>query len=163
AGEVERLVAELRGDCPLPIGVGFGISTPAEAAAVAAYADAVVVGSAIVRLIEAGAGSPALVAEVGDLLRALKTATRRVAAAAAVASPIGVAYRKTSRAGCPRGGALDLHTADGRLPAYARLALRPRGGQGDGLQARTGRPGAGAIGGSPARLSDAARRRHQRQ
>lgn len=82
AGEVERLVAELRGDCPLPIGVGFGISTPAEAAAVAAYADAVVVGSAIVRLIEAGAGSPALVAEVGDFLRALKTATRRVAAPA---------------------------------------------------------------------------------
>jgi tryptophan synthase alpha chain len=80
AGEVERLVGELRGACRLPIGVGFGISTPAEAAAVAAYADAVVVGSALVRLIEVGGQSPELASEVGSFIRELKAATRRSAA-----------------------------------------------------------------------------------
>jgi tryptophan synthase alpha chain len=49
-----RQVAEIRaltGD-RLPIAVGFGISTPAQAKAVASFADAVVVGSAAVRLID---------------------------------------------------------------------------------------------------------------
>jgi len=88
AGEVQRMVGELRADCRLPIGVGFGISTPAEAAAVAGYADAVVVGSALVRLIETNAESPGLVSEVGGFLRALKGACRRSeGAAAAAASP----------------------------------------------------------------------------
>jgi tryptophan synthase alpha chain len=77
AGEVARMVAALRAHCRLPIGVGFGISTPAEAGVVAGYADAVVVGSAIVRIIEAQAGSPHLLPEVGEFIRALKAATRR--------------------------------------------------------------------------------------
>jgi tryptophan synthase alpha chain len=76
-GEVEQMVRALRGRCRLPIGVGFGISTPAEAAAVAGYADAVVVGSALERVIEAGGQSPDLAAEVGAFLRALKAATVR--------------------------------------------------------------------------------------
>jgi tryptophan synthase alpha chain len=49
-----RHVAEIRaltGD-RLPIAVGFGITTPAQARAVAAFADAVVVGSAAVRVVE---------------------------------------------------------------------------------------------------------------
>jgi tryptophan synthase alpha chain len=81
ADEVQRMVEELRSACPLPIGVGFGITTPAEAGAVAAYADAVVVGSAIVRIIEAKGDSPDLVSEVGAFIRALKDATRQRAAA----------------------------------------------------------------------------------
>ena len=48
---------ELRTVTDLPIGVGFGISTPAQAREVAAFADAVVVGSAISQLIEANAQS----------------------------------------------------------------------------------------------------------
>jgi tryptophan synthase alpha chain len=36
----------------LPVGVGFGISTPEQAARVATFADAVIVGSAIARVIE---------------------------------------------------------------------------------------------------------------
>ena len=51
----------------------------------AAFADAVVVGSAIVRLIEANAESPELVTEVGGFIRALKDACRRSGGAAAVA------------------------------------------------------------------------------
>jgi tryptophan synthase alpha chain len=43
-------IAQLRAVCTLPICVGFGISTPAEARAVADVADGVVVGSALVRI-----------------------------------------------------------------------------------------------------------------
>ena len=58
-----------------PIGVGFGISTPAQVAAVVQHADAAIVGSAIVRLVECLAGDPALVRKVGDFVAALKAAT----------------------------------------------------------------------------------------
>ena len=83
ASDVEGMVRGLRASCRLPIGVGFGISTPAEAATVASYADAVVVGSALVRVIEANIGSPQLVGEVGKFIRALKAACRRSAGATA--------------------------------------------------------------------------------
>lgn len=43
-----RLVARVRDHTTLPVGVGLGVSTGAQAAAVAAYADAVIVGSALV-------------------------------------------------------------------------------------------------------------------
>ncbi len=51
-GEVERKLAEIRGLCKLPVGVGFGVKDAAIAAAVARFADAVVVGSALVGRIE---------------------------------------------------------------------------------------------------------------
>ncbi|MDX2168723.1 MAG: tryptophan synthase subunit alpha [Deltaproteobacteria bacterium] len=79
--DVAALVGDVRKQCRLPIGVGFGISTPEQAAAVACYADAVVVGSAITRLIEIEHGSPALVRSVGAFIRVLKDATRAPAAA----------------------------------------------------------------------------------
>jgi tryptophan synthase alpha chain len=47
-------VARLRRHTSLPVAVGFGVNTPAQAAAVAKIADAAVVGSAIVRRIESG-------------------------------------------------------------------------------------------------------------
>ena len=43
------LVASVKAETPLPVVVGFGVSTPAQAGLVAAYADGVVVGSAAVR------------------------------------------------------------------------------------------------------------------
>jgi tryptophan synthase alpha chain len=82
-GDVRCIVEQLRAQCRLPIGVGFGITTPAEAAAVASYADAAVVGSALVRRIEATGGTPELVAEVGGFIRTLKDAIRARAGAAA--------------------------------------------------------------------------------
>jgi tryptophan synthase alpha chain len=80
ASDVGGMVRDLRRQCRLPIGVGFGISTPEQVAAVAEFADAVVVGSAITRLIELEAGSPSLVPSVGAFMRALKDATRTAAA-----------------------------------------------------------------------------------
>jgi tryptophan synthase alpha chain len=79
AADVRRMVVELRRSCRLPIGVGFGITTPDEAAAVASYADAVVVGSAIVRLIESKTDEADLIPAVGEFIRELKAATRRIA------------------------------------------------------------------------------------
>ena len=67
---------ELRSVTDLPIGVGFGISTPAQAAEVAAIADAVVVGSAISLLVEAHIKSGDVIAAVGELVGAMKTAMR---------------------------------------------------------------------------------------
>ena len=52
ASDARGLVARLRRFTSLPIALGFGISNAAHVAAVAEYADAAVVGSAIVALIE---------------------------------------------------------------------------------------------------------------
>ena len=52
ADDARQLVTRLRKFTRLPIAVGFGISTPQQFAAVGEFADAVVVGSAIVETIE---------------------------------------------------------------------------------------------------------------
>ncbi len=52
--ELTREVTAIRRVASLPIAVGFGISTPEQASRVAAVADGVVVGSALVRALEAG-------------------------------------------------------------------------------------------------------------
>jgi tryptophan synthase alpha chain len=83
AADVRSLVENLRGSCALPIGVGFGISSPEQAAAVAEYADAVIVGTAIVRLIESEGASENLVGSVAAFVRSLKDATRQARGAAA--------------------------------------------------------------------------------
>ena len=58
ADELPRTVEQLRSASTLPVCVGFGVSRPEQAAAVARIADGVVVGSAIVRLVaEHGAAS----------------------------------------------------------------------------------------------------------
>jgi tryptophan synthase alpha chain len=63
SGDVRELLARIRRVTNLPVAVGFGISNPEQAkAAWAQGADAVVVGSAIVKMIEEhGAGAPAQV------------------------------------------------------------------------------------------------------
>jgi tryptophan synthase alpha chain len=55
-----------------PVCVGFGISTPAQVAAVGRLADGAIVGSAIVRLVEERAGSTNLVEDVGQFIAVLK-------------------------------------------------------------------------------------------
>lgn len=72
--DVKQDMARIRGLSPLPVAVGFGISTPAEAAALAPYADAVVVGSAFVGLIEEKSGGNDLIATVANLAGAIKKA-----------------------------------------------------------------------------------------
>jgi tryptophan synthase alpha chain len=62
-------VARVRAASPLPLAVGFGISTPAQARAAAALADGVVVGSAVVDAL--GSGGPEA---AGRLVRELSVA-----------------------------------------------------------------------------------------
>ncbi len=52
--EVARKLAEIRRHVALPVGVGFGIRDAASAQAIAAHADAVVIGSRIIQEIENG-------------------------------------------------------------------------------------------------------------
>ena len=54
AASLPETISRLRSTTSLPICVGFGISTPAQARAVGSLADGVVVGSAIVRAAEEG-------------------------------------------------------------------------------------------------------------
>ena len=57
--DAQKLVQRLRKVTKLPIAVGFGISAPEQFASVGKYADAAVVGSAIVQLIDRSPGKEA--------------------------------------------------------------------------------------------------------
>jgi len=72
ASGAEALVRRIRAHTTLPIALGFGISRPEHVAEVAAYADAAVVGSALVSLIAEAGRSPALVDRVETYVKWLK-------------------------------------------------------------------------------------------
>jgi tryptophan synthase alpha chain len=74
--DIGAAVARIKSATSLPIAVGFGIKTPADAAAVARHADGVVVGSAIVSLIGAAAETRAndLPEQVEAFIRSLSNA-----------------------------------------------------------------------------------------
>ena len=58
ATNIPEAVARIRAHTRLPVAVGFGISTRAQVAQVAAQADGVVVGSALVNCIRENLGAP---------------------------------------------------------------------------------------------------------
>jgi tryptophan synthase alpha chain len=60
----------------LPVAVGFGISSPAMAAAATRHADAAVVGSACVKIVERNGSGPGGPAELSRFVRSLKKALR---------------------------------------------------------------------------------------
>jgi tryptophan synthase alpha chain len=71
ARDAEALVRRVRSVSDLPVAVGFGISTAEQVREVWRFADAAVVGSAIVREIEMLSGNPNLVDQVGEFTRSL--------------------------------------------------------------------------------------------
>jgi tryptophan synthase alpha chain len=77
--EIADPLRELRAATRLPICVGFGISSPAQVAAVARIADGVVVGSAFERLIEDHLGRPDLPEILAGRVAELKRAAGRPA------------------------------------------------------------------------------------
>ncbi len=77
AAGLEERVAEIRAATDLPVAVGFGIGTPDQAAAAARTADAVVVGSAIVRRIGEVGDSPGLAGAIRDLVAPMAQAARK--------------------------------------------------------------------------------------
>jgi tryptophan synthase alpha chain len=73
--DAEALVKRVRFVSDLPVAVGFGISTPEQLRTVWRFADAAVVGSAIVSQIEKLGDSPELVKRVGNFARSLVEGT----------------------------------------------------------------------------------------
>jgi tryptophan synthase alpha chain len=71
--EVARKLAEIRRVVDLPVGVGFGIRDAASAQAIAAHADAVVIGSRVIQEIENGAAEGAA-ARAGAWLATIRRA-----------------------------------------------------------------------------------------
>ena len=74
ASDARSLVLRLRAFTKLPVAVGFGISTPEQFAEVGSFADAVVIGSAIVQRVEQNPGREA--AAVAEFLTSLTTAAQ---------------------------------------------------------------------------------------
>ena len=72
-------VDRVRRATALPVGVGFGISTPQQAAWIAGFADAAVVGSALVERIEKTKGNNEKAKQAGAFVAQLKQALRQVA------------------------------------------------------------------------------------
>jgi len=72
ASGAEALVRRIRAQTTMPIALGFGISRPEHVAEVGTYADAAVVGSALVSLIAEERDSPRLLDKVDAYVRWLK-------------------------------------------------------------------------------------------
>ncbi len=71
AASVEPLVNTIRTMTDLPLAVGFGVSKPEHVTAIGGYADGVVVGSAIMRVVEEYAAAPDLEHRLENLMRSL--------------------------------------------------------------------------------------------
>ncbi len=78
ADDIGPMVEKIRARASLPVAVGFGISTPEQAATVATVADGVVVGSALVKLFEQHGGDE-LVGRVCAMVQELKAGVDRAA------------------------------------------------------------------------------------
>ncbi len=76
ADTIGAMTAKIRAHTSLPIAIGFGVSTPEQAKAVARFGDAVVVGSAVVNQIAEHGKSPTLVARVGEFVKSLAAAVK---------------------------------------------------------------------------------------
>jgi len=74
--ELTRELKRLRRRLPLPLAVGFGISSAAQVAQVGELADGVVVGSSLVRLVEERGADPGLAAALEDRVRELAAPLR---------------------------------------------------------------------------------------
>lgn len=75
SSEVVKKVRQIKMSTKKPVCVGFGVSTPEQAKVVAAYSDGVIVGSAIVRIIESNLKHKKdLVAKTVKFLRKLRKA-----------------------------------------------------------------------------------------
>ncbi len=74
--DLGKTVKKLRKKLDLPVAVGFGISTTEQVAEVAAMADGVVVGSALVRFVEEHAGHPRLARLLEEKVRELAAPLR---------------------------------------------------------------------------------------
>ena len=74
--EVAKDIQRIRTVTELPLVVGFGISTPQQASQIAPYADGIVIGSAVVQMIEEHADKFDLVTHVAHYAKEIKEASQ---------------------------------------------------------------------------------------
>jgi tryptophan synthase alpha chain len=75
---LESLVDEIRKYIKLPVGVGFGVSTPQQASRISRFADAVIVGSALVKIVEKHVYNRLeLLREIGEFVKGLSGACKK--------------------------------------------------------------------------------------
>jgi len=74
--DAREMVSRIKRHTDKPVAVGFGISKPEHAAEIARYADGVIVGSAIVRMIGELGDSPETAARVGAFAESLAKAVK---------------------------------------------------------------------------------------
>jgi len=74
--ELTEVVARIKAHTSDPVCVGFGVSQPEHVRRIAAFADGVVVGSALVDLIHRHRDDPGLLTQVHDYVATLKAATK---------------------------------------------------------------------------------------
>jgi tryptophan synthase alpha chain len=73
---IAAMTAKIRANTDLPIAIGFGISNPEQAKTVAQYAEAIVVGSAVVNQIAEHGKNPDMVSRVGNFVQTLVSAVK---------------------------------------------------------------------------------------
>jgi tryptophan synthase alpha chain len=69
--ELESAVKRIKEYGKKPVAVGFGVSTPAQAKRIGSFADGVIVGSAIVKIIEENIENSKMISRVGDFVDSL--------------------------------------------------------------------------------------------
>lgn len=74
--DIKKEMNRIRKETTMPVVVGFGISTPEQAAEIAPYADGVVIGSAFVRMIEEHGNKNNLVNIICSYAKKIKTSLR---------------------------------------------------------------------------------------
>ncbi len=72
---IDKNVARIKNATRLPVGVGFGISKPEHIRSMLPFVDAVIVGSAIIKIVEEHLDKPGLNESVGAFIASLKQAT----------------------------------------------------------------------------------------
>ena len=73
---IGEVVSRIKAHTETPVCVGFGINTPEQAAMVASVSDGIVVGSAIVKIVENNADDPKVAQKVGSFVKSLVEAIR---------------------------------------------------------------------------------------
>lgn len=75
--DIAEFIGRVKESCSQPLAIGFGISNPAQAALMSQLGDAVIVGSAIIKLVEEYLSDPEeLVKQAADLVSRLKQGIR---------------------------------------------------------------------------------------
>jgi tryptophan synthase alpha chain len=74
--DLERSVRGIREQSGKPVAVGFGVSDPDQVREIARFADGVIVGSAIVKIIAENLNRPDIVSTVGDFIASLAQAVK---------------------------------------------------------------------------------------